>query len=218
MVLLPQLPVPQPTPGRRSYYLQIHGQALRKTGAGSGASTREPAPVLLSGGEPGATSCRHKRMLPKKNLTTALSVCGSLLVLSGCAQSSASGTPAPSVSRKSVVTVRTAANGDTVQVHVGQQLRVVLGSATEAGSTYWAFADVTGPVVIQDGPQVVQAVPVGSAGCGSLPGAGCGTVTLVARAASPGTATITATRTTCGEAMMCPQNRRDFRVVLRVVP
>jgi hypothetical protein len=103
-------------------------------------------------------------MLPKKNLTTALSVCGSLLMLSGCAQSSASGTPSPSATQKSVVTVWTAANGDTVQVHVGQQLRVVLGSATGAGSTYWAFADVTGPVVIQDGPQVIQAVPVGSAG------------------------------------------------------
>ena len=168
--------------------------------------------------EPWGASRRHRRMQTTTRPKMATTVIGSLLVLSGCAQSSASSTPSPLVSRDSGVTIGTAANGHTVQVHAGQQLRVILGRATEAGSTYWAFADVAGPVVIQDGPQVVAALPMGSAGCGSIPGAGCGTVTLVARAARPGTATITATRTTCGEAMMCPQNSRDFRVVIQVLP
>lgn len=151
-----------------------------------------------------------------KMATAAIS---SLLVLSGCAQPSVSGSPSPSVSRESVVTIGPSANGHTVQVHGGQQIRVVLGAPTEAGSTYWVFADLAGPVLMPDGPQVVKAVPMGStSGCGSIPGAGCGTVTLVARAASQGTASITAARTTCGEAMMCPQNKRDFRVLVQVIP
>ena len=97
-------------------------------------------------------------------------------------------------------------NGTTVRLHTGGRLRVVLDS------TYWAFAPSSDPAVLRgDGTPVVD--PQAS---GCVPGAGCGTVTATFTAVAGGSATVTATRTTCGEAMRCTGANGRYTVTVVV--
>ena len=100
-----------------------------------------------------------------------------------------------------VVRVTERQNKGTVALRRGQQLRVVLHS------TYWEFRKSSNPDVLRldHGPRVH---PV--SGC--VPGGGCGTVTVTYLAASVGAAVVTATRSSCGEAMGCTNATGRFTV------
>lgn len=92
-----------------------------------------------------------------------------------------------------VVGANDGSNGHTVAMQRGQRLRVVLSS------TYWQLQQSSNTVVLglvgrpTISPQVTECVP----------GRGCGTATATYLASADGKATVTATRTSCGEALRC---------------
>jgi predicted secreted protein len=140
-----------------------------------------------------------------------------VLVLSGCGRSvgrvdapgaTVSGAAAPSGGVPTTVTAAEADNGRTLRLSVGDELVVRLSS------TYWEFTTPPGGgAVMSLGPQnVIASAP----GAGCVPGAGCGTVTARFRAVAPGGQTISANRTSCGEAMRCTGAEGSYRLYLVV--
>jgi hypothetical protein len=119
------------------------------------------------------------------------------VVVLGCASGASS---ASGVSTGNGGALSDGDNGRTVTVARGQQLTVALNS------TYWTFAGPSNPAVLREVGQPV-AVP------GSCPpGVGCGDVIAKFTAVGPGRADITATRTSCGEALSCPAGSGSYRV------
>ena len=105
-------------------------------------------------------------------------------------------------------TVTEADNGTTVTVPAGSTVTLVLAN------TYWQVqgssdAKVLAPV---SGP-TVSAPPMGGS---CVPGSGCGTVTAVFHAVAAGHASILASRTTCGEAMLCQGTAGAYQVTIVV--
>jgi hypothetical protein len=92
-----------------------------------------------------------------------------------------------------VVTVTNRDNGRTITLVLHQRLRVVLSS------TYWTLQESSNPAALRmAGRPRITPRP---SGC--VPGAGCGTATATYGTVAPGSALVTATRTSCGEAMGC---------------
>ena len=98
-----------------------------------------------------------------------------------------------------------AQQGQTVSVRVGQRFEVVLGS------TYWTFDPPSDPSVVQG---VVAPAYSPSPGC--VPGGGCGTATAEFVAVGPGQATLSASRTSCGEALACGPASGSYKVTVVV--
>jgi hypothetical protein len=97
-------------------------------------------------------------------------------------------------------------NGHRITVHVGDRVSVILHS------TYWDFAGSSNAAVMApDGSPKVSPNP---SGC--VPGQGCGTVTAVFVAIAPGTAQITASRVSCGEALRCTGSAGTYRLAVTV--
>jgi hypothetical protein len=98
-------------------------------------------------------------------------------------------------------------DGHTVTLRLGQRLRVVLSS------TYWEFRGSSHPSVLH----LVGRPQVNPQPSGCVAGAGCGTATAIYVAAAAGRSTVTATRTSCGEAMGCTaaSGRFSLAVVVR---
>ncbi len=130
------------------------------------------------------------------------------------ASSAASAPPSPAGPGRVVVGV--SMSGRTVRLGVGDTLVVVLGAPDRPGSTGWTFQSL-GPGVLAQLGAVSTLASRGGAGCG-IPGAGCGTVTLTALARSAGAATLTASRTSCGEALRCSAAQGTFRLTVLVRP
>jgi hypothetical protein len=103
-------------------------------------------------------------------------------------------------------------NGDTLVLRRGQQLSVVLSS------TYWQFQSSSNPAVLrpEGRPQVNPQLPPGSGGC--VPGQGCGAASATFLAIAAGRVTVTATRTTCGEALRCIGANGRFSLQVIVQP
>ena len=98
-------------------------------------------------------------------------------------------------------------NGQTITVHQGQRLHVVLYS------TYWTINGGHNQAVRVVSAQ--QFFPDNrSAGCHA--GSGCGYVSRDFLATSPGSATLTAARTTCGEALRCAPSQSSWTLTVRV--
>gem|GEM_PF-3257346 len=111
--------------------------------------------------------------------------------------------PRPAVA----ITAADAANGHTVTLHVGDSLTVTLHS------TYWGFGGSSNSVVlVSDG---VPAVSPSPSGC--VPGQGCGTVVAAFDANAVGTSVVTASRTTCGEALRCPGSAGSYHLTVKVI-
>jgi hypothetical protein len=97
--------------------------------------------------------------------------------------------------------------GHTVRVAPGERITVVLHS------TYWRFAPLPSTDVLSmDGEPVVAAAPPGTC----VPGGGCGTVTAGYFARGVGSTALTASRTSCGEALGCSPDQASFSVTLVV--
>jgi hypothetical protein len=95
-------------------------------------------------------------------------------------------------------------NGKTVNLRVGDRLVIRLES------TYWTFAG-------SDNPQVLKAlgqVDVSPQPSGCVPGGGCGTVTATYDVVGAGSAAVTASRTSCGEAMGCSAAEGSYRLTV----
>lgn len=141
------------------------------------------------------------------------------LLLSDCGRYSAggpAGAPAATGSEavatsdgvSATLTAGESDNGRTMALSVHDELVVRLNS------TYWQFVmPAPGGAVVSLGPQDVTASAPGS---GCVPGAGCGTVTAVFRAVAPGRVTVSADRTSCGEALRCVGAEGSYRLYLVV--
>jgi hypothetical protein len=98
-------------------------------------------------------------------------------------------------------------NGQSVQVRTGQQFTVTLNS------TYWAFPPLASTSVVRPAGNPITAP---SPGC--IPGGGCGTVSATYVAVAAGQVTIVATRTSCGEAMLCTGSAGQYQLSVVVTP
>jgi hypothetical protein len=91
-----------------------------------------------------------------------------------------------------------------VKLHVGSRLRVVLSS------TYWSVDPSSNPEVLRSNGASTIDPQMG----GCVPGAGCGTVTATFTATATGSAIVTATRTTCGEALACTGSNGHYTIAV----
>jgi hypothetical protein len=130
------------------------------------------------------------------------------LLVAGCGSGLPSAGGRHSHSPGSMTVSSDHANGRTLHVTVGERLNLILSS------TYWQLRGSSAPAVLrQDG--ATSPLPRPSS-CPKLPGLGCVPVRASFRAIAPGTAVITASRTTCGEALACAAGQRHFRVTIVV--
>jgi hypothetical protein len=142
--------------------------------------------------------------LPRTHFAGRFAACLALAVISACgadaAQSGAPATPTPSSLR-----LDERANHTTVSATVGTSVVVTLHS------TYWSdLTSRTLNVLAAAGtPRVTPAHTC-------VPGAGCGTVELALRAVRPGSADITARRTSCGEARRCTSGEGLYSVTVKI--
>ncbi|MCD0484177.1 protease inhibitor I42 family protein [Streptacidiphilus sp. ASG 303] len=120
----------------------------------------------------------------------------------GTATASASdpGTPAAGA-----VTLDERSAGTTVRVRTGTAVTVLLHS------TYWSIPAASAPKVLA--PAADGAT---SPGATCRPGGGCGTTTARFTARQPGTARITASRRSCGEAKPCSPAQSSYDVTVAV--
>jgi hypothetical protein len=108
------------------------------------------------------------------------------------------------------VALNEASNGKVVTVHAGDHLTLTLHS------TYWTIAPLPKQIVITPvGPTVTAPrLPASANGC--VPGQGCGTVTAHFLATGVGQIRLSASRTSCGEALRCTPRQSHWTVVIRV--
>jgi hypothetical protein len=98
------------------------------------------------------------------------------------------------------------ANSSTVQVVVGRRVELLLHSS------YWTdFGSSQSAVVRADGS--VRTLPT-SQRC--IPGGGCNPVLATFMAQKVGTAVLSASRTSCGEALRCTPANSHYRVTIVV--
>lgn len=129
---------------------------------------------------------------------------GLAVILLICA-AAACGAAAPAPAQE--VSAGDAQDGKTVTVHVGDTLRLTLGN------TAWTIAGSSDSSVLeQQGEQVVS--PAARGTC--YPGMGCGTTTAVFKALKKGSASVTATRVSCGEARRCVGAEGQYALTVAV--
>jgi hypothetical protein len=104
------------------------------------------------------------------------------------------------------VVLRDGASRTIVHVRVGNKVELILAS------DYWNVAGSSAPTLLaQDDP--TRPMPRPST-CPSIAGLGCTPEETLFTAKAPGTAVITATRTSCGEALKCASDQEDFAVTV----
>jgi hypothetical protein len=116
-------------------------------------------------------------------------------------------THAPAPTQAANMQVGEPENGHSVAVLVGSEVTLVLHN------TYWEVQGSSDPAILAlvSGPVTSAAGPIAC-----IPGSGCGTVTAVFRAVAPGRATITASRTSCGETLQCIGTAGAYEVTVVV--
>ena len=138
-----------------------------------------------------------------------LAACGVVPFVGGCGTASATASAPAAGGGDSPLIVRDGANGHTVSVTVGDHLEVILGSS------YWTVQGSSQPHVLQqDGPTKLMPRPANCAA--NIPGLGCVPVRTDFSALAPGTTVITASRTSCGEAMRCMPKQEHYSLTVVV--
>ncbi|HEY7342848.1 MAG TPA: hypothetical protein VH591_18390 [Ktedonobacterales bacterium] len=97
-------------------------------------------------------------------------------------------------------------NGTSMTMRPGQTLMVTLGS------TYWTIQGSSDSQVLES----VGAAVTSPQSCSAPPGSGCGTVSQEFRAVRAGTARVTASRVSCGEAMRCVGPAGQYQLTVQV--
>lgn len=145
-------------------------------------------------------------------IAPGLILAGCVALGTGCA---AAGTPVtlPPSAPESTVTVAGSpllldehAMGKTVAVTVGTSVELVLHSS------YWNIDNSSNPKVLAEIGQPTY-LPATSA---CVPGGGCDPVRATFTAMTQGTAVLSASRMSCGEAMGCAPGQRHFQVTVIV--
>jgi len=141
---------------------------------------------------------------------TRLAACAAAVLLAGCQSAShhavpgnsGPGTTPHSGGGRSVAAAE-ADNGHTISVAVGDVVVLALHS------TYWQVVPLApGAALRATGPASVAA----SRSTGCPPGQGCGTVTASFQAVASGRVVITASRSSCGEALRCTGAAGSYRL------
>ncbi|MEY9878325.1 hypothetical protein ABH931_007852 [Streptacidiphilus sp. MAP12-33] len=137
--------------------------------------------------------------------TTAASAPATSSATAGAGASTGASTPGGTTP----VVVRNADKGKTITLHTGQTLEVVLSGG------YWPApaSSAAGVLKAAGAPSFLSASP----GRGCPPGVGCRPEQTDFTAVAPGTATVSATRTNCGEAMRCTDANGKFTISVTVV-
>jgi hypothetical protein len=144
----------------------------------------------------------------------AAAVASALLVTAcGSAATGAGGGPGSSRGpgsggRAAITVARDNANGTILHMRVGERLELTLSS------TYWQVHGSSAPAVLrQNGRGTVLPRP---STCPAIPGLGCAPIRVLFTAIAPGTAVVSASRTTCGEALRCAPDQRHFSLTVVV--
>jgi hypothetical protein len=131
----------------------------------------------------------------------------SMLAAAGCG-TAASGANGPIARGHAVIVVRNNANGKAVSARAGDRIELIMSSS------YWHVTGSSAPSVLrQDGPAVLLPRP---RNCPAIPGLGCTPVRADFTALTTGEAVVTATRSTCGEALRCGPDQTRFAVTVVV--
>jgi hypothetical protein len=131
----------------------------------------------------------------------------SIMTSAGCG-TAASPTSGPVAGGPTVIVVRDDANGKAVSARAGDKIELILSSS------YWHLTGSSAPSVLrQDGPAVPLSRP---SSCPDLPGLGCIPVRADFTSLTDGKAVITASRSTCGEALRCMPDQTRFTVTVVV--
>jgi hypothetical protein len=131
----------------------------------------------------------------------------SILTCAGCG-SAASSASSPLAGGHMAIVVRDDANGKAVSARAGDRIELILSSS------YWHVTGSSAPSVLrQDGPPMLLSRP-GS--CPDVPGLGCIPVQADFTALTDGKAVITASRSACGEALLCKPDQTRFTVIVVV--
>lgn len=143
----------------------------------------------------------------RKTISLVLAAAAGVLALSltGCGTGHQSIVTDPGSAGHTTV-VSEHSNGKTVHVAVGDKIELLLHS------TYWNIAPSPHPSVLSasGGQKTLKS----ASAC--PPGVGCNPVAVTFTAAAPGTVMLTASRTSCGEAMMCGPGQRHYQVTVVV--
>ena len=136
----------------------------------------------------------------------SLAVTAALFASAGCSSArGTTGTPPPRPDSPAIV-LDEHANQSTVQVAVGRRVELLLHSS------YWTdFGSSRSAVVRADGS--VRTLPT-SQHC--IAGGGCNPVLATFMAQAAGTAVLSASRTSCGEALRCSPANSHYRVTIVV--
>jgi len=102
-------------------------------------------------------------------------------------------------------------NGSTIVLRLGRQLVLNLGDDA-VGGTYWQVSEARPGGVVRGGPVTVHPKVAG----GQVAGTGFGTVVQEFTAVSVGRTSVTAQRTTCGEALRCSHQQATFAITIVV--
>ncbi|GAB7185046.1 hypothetical protein ATKI12_4877 [Kitasatospora sp. Ki12] len=144
----------------------------------------------------------------------ALALAAAALTLTGCTTTGTSPSVATTASSdqatssapgRATVEVDEHADRTTVDVAAGTTVTLTLHS------TYWSAPASSAPDVLAP-----NGTPTTAASPSCRPGGGCGTVAASFTARAPGTARLTATRTSCGEALNCPPEQRGYQLTVKV--
>jgi hypothetical protein len=128
------------------------------------------------------------------------------VTVAGCGVAPAT---APARGGPTLIVIRDNANGKSVPVAVGDRVELLLSSS------YWNVAGSSAPRVLrQDGPATLMPRP--SSCPANIPGLGCSPIQMKFTALAGGRAFITASRSTCGEAMRCMPDQTRFTVTVVV--
>lgn len=149
----------------------------------------------------------HPRPLRSSPPHLAVLLVTALLSAGGVTACASTGGPAGAGGgRPAPVTLDEKAAGTTVRVPAGSTVLVTLHS------TYWSTPASSDPQVL------ARSGGAGSSPGGSCPpGGGCGVSSAGFTALRPGTARLSAQRSSCGEAMRCPPGRDRYEVTVAVV-
>lgn len=131
----------------------------------------------------------------------------SIMTSAGCG-TTPSRTGGPGAGGPVVIVVHDDANGKAVSAKAGDRIELILSSS------YWHVIGSSAPRVLrQDGPPVLLPRP---RRCPDIPGLGCIPVRANFTALADGKAVITASRSSCGEALRCKPGQTRFAVIVVV--
>ncbi len=104
---------------------------------------------------------------------------------------------------------------DLSETDNGKTFRLVLGGTARLtlNNIYWTAIASSNSTVLG---QTTAVIRDGAGPIKCIPGSGCGTTTAAFHATAPGTATITAHRSTCGVEIPCASGQMDFAVTIVV--